>query len=137
LLLQHGSKVDAQNKRGCTALHEAVRRCRTDIIEALQAQHTNPTISDKDGNSLLSIAIETRYYTIVQMLLNSRDSNGLAFKFSEKDQNAAEGFLRPLRQHEAELQEKEKMNLHSYRTDFKKEQVRIANHPRSFQYNLL
>jgi ankyrin repeat protein len=35
LLLQHGSKVDAQNKRGCTALHEAVRRCRTDIIEAL------------------------------------------------------------------------------------------------------
>jgi hypothetical protein len=66
------------------------------------------------------------------MLLNGRDSNCLAFQFSEKDQKAAEGFLEPLRQHEAELQEKEKMNLQSYRTDLKKEQVRIAKCLRSF-----
>src|SRR5947207_2047958 len=120
LLLRHGASVDAQNKNGRTPLHEAVIGCQTDLIKVLQPAHANPIIVDKDGNSPLSFAIKTGFYTIVRMLLGDLDSNGLSYRFS-KDQEDASTFLTPILQREAEMQEKEQANLKSYLSHFNRQ----------------
>jgi len=98
---------------GETALHEAVKRCSFDVVSVLVVKGADPTITDKRGDSPLALAIRVGYYTIVQRLLESTDSTGLQYQFSQQDVAAVEKFLAPLRNDEGGLPEKERKNLES------------------------
>ncbi|WP_342317226.1 ankyrin repeat domain-containing protein [Lysobacter sp. FW306-1B-D06B] len=51
LLLKHKAKVDARDRRGRTALHEAAFAGHEDIAATLLGAHADPTIRDHDGRT--------------------------------------------------------------------------------------
>ncbi len=69
LLLKHKAKVDARDRRGRTALHEAAFAGHEDIAATLLGAHADPAIRDHDGRTpFLEAARASRDALIARLL---------------------------------------------------------------------
>ena len=57
-LLEHGAPVNAQQEAAWTALHEAARSGRQDMIDLLLKYGADPTAKNDDGITPIQLAVE-------------------------------------------------------------------------------
>ena len=78
LLINHGAKVNSQNKYGYTPLHQAAGNDDTSVSRILLENGADPNIKDKWGRAPIHMAIE----------MNRRNSAKFLIKYPETDVNA-------------------------------------------------
>lgn len=71
LLLEHNPRIDAQDKRGRTALYHASAEGKEDAVKLLLARKANVNQKARDGSTALSAAITYGRLPIVKLLLAS------------------------------------------------------------------
>ncbi|WP_206862530.1 ankyrin repeat domain-containing protein [Lysobacter changpingensis] len=69
LLLKHKAKVDARDRRGRTALHEAAFAGHLDIATTLLGAHADPSIRDHDGRTPFLEAARAAREALIDRLL--------------------------------------------------------------------
>ena len=70
LLLEHGAKVNWQDKLGNSALTYAISKYAYGIVEYLLESGANPDIQNSNGQTPLMVAAELGDAEIVQMLMD-------------------------------------------------------------------
>ena len=76
LLLKHKAKVDARDRRGRTALHEAAFAGHVDIAATLLAAHADPSIRDHDGRTPFLEAARASRESLLDKLLQHLPRGG-------------------------------------------------------------
>jgi ankyrin repeat protein len=76
LLLKHKAKVDARDRRGRTALHEAAFAGHEDITATLLGAHADPTIRDHDGRTPFLETARASRETLFDRLLQHLPRSG-------------------------------------------------------------
>eukprot|EP01114_Cavostelium_apophysatum_P023742 TRINITY_DN9048_c0_g1_i1.p1 TRINITY_DN9048_c0_g1~~TRINITY_DN9048_c0_g1_i1.p1 ORF type:complete len:167 (-),score=26.23 TRINITY_DN9048_c0_g1_i1:7-507(-) len=78
-----GSKINAQDTQGKTALHEAARWGHLNVIQYLIEQKADPNLKTKEGTSVLHLAALNGHNHVVEYLvkevkfnINARDNYG-------------------------------------------------------------
>jgi len=84
-LLDFIGDIDVSNDGKQTALHYAVRRGETSIIEALLLAGANPSLMDARGITPLEAAVDSEDLTAVKLILQ-HDGSRLSPRLSEQDQ---------------------------------------------------
>ncbi len=78
LLIQNGANVNAQDRDGCTALHEASEVRNYKIVKVLLSHGADVNVSDRRGDTPLRMATLERYSDkklIKELLAHHADSN--------------------------------------------------------------
>jgi ankyrin repeat protein len=81
-LLDGGAQINAQDKRGQTALLQALFGRRTDLARLLLARGASPAVADEEGNTALMVAAEVGLPDVVRVILtkdhavNRKDKQG-------------------------------------------------------------
>jgi len=76
LLLKHKAKVDARDRRGRTALHEAALAGHVDIAATLLSAHADPSIRDHDGRTPFLEAARASRESLLERLLGHLPRGG-------------------------------------------------------------
>ena len=68
LLQQSGSDLDKKNHRGQTSILLAAEKGHLSVVQLLLGKGADPNISDEDGTTPLSIALEHKHSLVAETL---------------------------------------------------------------------